>query len=169
MWGVVAGVGGSLLGGYLANKNNRKMQQHQMNFQSHQSSTAYQRSMADMRKAGLNPMLAYQQGGASTPTGGSGHPQQNIGESIGEGVSTALETKRLNADIKAINSKVSLNKSLNNQAKQQAKLHSASAKQVGINSKISSYDIQRAKNTSDIEKDMGKYGKYAQYIKNLWK
>jgi len=31
------------------------------------SNSAYQRSMADMKKAGLNPMLAYQQGGASVP------------------------------------------------------------------------------------------------------
>lgn len=38
-------------------------------FQSDMSGTAYQRAMLDMKKAGLNPTLAYMQGGASTPSG----------------------------------------------------------------------------------------------------
>lgn len=43
----------------------------QRGWQERLANTSYQRAVSDMRSAGLNPMLAYSQGGAATPSGSS--------------------------------------------------------------------------------------------------
>jgi len=64
---------GSGLGGYLGqdatNRENRQAAEAQMSFQERMANTSYQRAVKDMEAAGLNPMLAYSQGGAASPTG----------------------------------------------------------------------------------------------------
>lgn len=60
-------------------------------WQEHMSSTAYQRAVEDMKKAGLNPILAFSNGGASTPGGSAGTIS---GASMGLASSSALGVSR---------------------------------------------------------------------------
>jgi hypothetical protein len=65
-------------GQYAANKAGQAAARQQQDFQERMSNSAYQRAVSDMRKAGINPILAYKQGGAGTPSGAMYQPG-NIG------------------------------------------------------------------------------------------
>jgi len=64
-----ASAAASLYGGLSRNQQQTQAASAQQAFQQEMSGTAYQRAMADMKAAGLNPMLAAKLGGASTPSG----------------------------------------------------------------------------------------------------
>lgn len=96
--GPAASIFGSILqtsGAADANEANRELASAQMQFQERMSNTAYQRAVADMKAAGLNPMLAYSQGGASSP-GGAQAVMQNRNAGM---AASAIDAQRMAADI----------------------------------------------------------------------
>lgn len=173
MWGEIAGAAigaiGSLIGGARqqagaeeANRQQIALAREQMAFQERMSNTAYQRSMQDMRAAGLNPILAYQKGGASTP-GGSMPTIQNEqagwGNAIGQAATSAQGAFRTAADYKVAmeevekkkeetsftKSNTELNKTLDAKAKQDTM---TSASQMLLNNNAAANQHESAVNAA---------------------
>lgn len=113
--GALIGGAASLLGGVLGNKASAKMQDDQQSFnaqeaqanrdfQERMSSSAHQRQIADLKAAGLNPILSGTGGmGSSSPAGSaatSGIAQQH--DVVSPAVSSAMQAKRLEAELEVL-------------------------------------------------------------------
>lgn len=126
--GIFDGLIGSVvsgIGGLVQNQSNADQAQENRDFQEQMSNTAYQRGMADMKAAGLNPILAYQRGPASSPTGATA-VATNVGEAMVNGYNNSARTAADNSKTETETSKIG-----------------------GIDTQLAQQNLENAKSTQD--------------------
>jgi len=95
----------SVFGGERRNQAQAEQAQAANAFSAQQFATRYQTTVKDMEAAGLNPMLAYSQGGGSPPSGQQAQMQDTVTpgvESFNRTRATAAQNAVQNAQVKNI-------------------------------------------------------------------
>lgn len=127
--GALIGAGTSLLGGILANKQQQKQFNANYELAHDQLYKQHQIEVADLRAAGLNPILSAN-GGNSTFGASAGGSFENVGSAATSGYMAAQQAKNLEMQNEAIKANVVKTRAEASNVLQDTKLKSAQTEQV---------------------------------------
>lgn len=122
----------------------------QMDFQKYMSNTAHQREVADLKAAGLNPILSASSSGASTPSGNAASADNSAVSAISSILGTVLETENAKAIADKNNSAAALRQQASDRAEMNRLVYSAQQNKNLQDARLKiQYDFERQKLKSD--------------------